>query len=292
MNRRAFLGTVVGAAAAASLPATIIDTHVHFYDPSRPQGVPWPPKNDPLLYRTVLPQDFIKITKPLGVTGAIKVEASAWPEDNQWVLDLAAKERVIVGVVGHLEPSAKDFHRNLARFHKNQLFRGIRSGRLQEDPELTAALKELASAGLELDAIGPPDLLKQLVRVTDQVPSLRVVINHMPFDMPTDAAARKEYESSLMELGHRPQVYAKVSNVLRQRTDDSPHQVDHFRPALEELWTVFGPDRLVYGSNWPVSERIAPYAAAFQVVTDYFTGKGQEALEKFYWKNSKAVYRW
>src|SRR5207253_1364415 len=92
----------------------------------RPQGVPWPPKSDALLYKPVLPDAFRDMVRPLGVTGAIVVEASAWLEDNQWVLDLAKDHPVIVGVVGHLDPGANEFREHLARFAKNPLFRGIR----------------------------------------------------------------------------------------------------------------------------------------------------------------------
>ena len=295
MNRRTFLTAVSGAAAlpaAVTLPRTIIDTHVHFYDPSRPQGVPWPPKDDSLLYRTVLPDEFVRLTKPLGVTGAIKVEASAWLEDNQWVLDLAAKNLVIVGAVGRLEPGTPDFRKNLERFHKNRMFRGIRLGKIQEGAEFLSDLKEMAGAGLELDAIGPPALLAQLVRLTDRVPSLRVVINHLPFNAPKDEAARKEYQAALAELGKRPQVYAKVSSVVRPVSDRVRDDAAFYQPSLDELWDTFGVDRMVYGSNWPVSEKVAPYATVVKVVREYFALKGQEASEKYFWKNSKAAYRW
>ena len=294
MNRRTFLTAVAAAAAlpASTLPATIIDTHAHFYDPSRPQGVPWPPKSETLLYRPVLPDEFVRVTKPLGVTGVIKIEASAWLEDNQWVLDLAAKNPIIVASVGRLEPGTPDFRKNLARFHKNRLFRGIRLGKLQDGEAFLSDLKEMAWAGLELDAIGPPALLAQLVRLTDRVPSLRVVINHLPFDAPKEEGSRKEYQAALVELGKRPQVYAKVSNVVRRVGDRVPEDPAFYRPALDELWDVFGADRMVYGSNWPVSEKIAPYSMVFKVVREYFSSKGQEASEKYFWKNSKAAYRW
>ena len=295
MNRRTFLTAAAGVSvlpATAALPATIIDTHVHFYDPSRPQGVPWPLKTDTLLYRTVLPDEFVRLTKPLGITGAIKVEASAWLEDNQWVLDLAAKNPVIVASVGRLEPGTPDFRKNLARFQKNRLFRGIRLGKIQDGPEFLSDLKEMAGAGLELDAIGPPALLAQLVRLTDRLPGLRVVINHMPFDAPKEEGARKEYQAALLELGKRPQVYAKVSEVLRRVRNRVPEDAAFYKPSLDELWDVFGADRMVYGSNWPVSEKVAPYATVFKVVREYFASKGQEASEKYFWKNSKAAYRW
>src|SRR5438552_2260068 len=88
----------------APVSVRAIDAHTHFYDPHRPQGVPWPGKGDKLLYRTVLPPEFKQLTKKHHVQGTIVVEASPWLEDNQWLLDLAAKEPFIVGVVGRLDP--------------------------------------------------------------------------------------------------------------------------------------------------------------------------------------------
>jgi L-fuconolactonase len=106
MNRRRFLVTAaivaVPSLAPMELPAQapalpelepIIDTHVHFYDPLRPGGVPWPPANDTLLYRPVLPEAYKKVTAGLSIKGVIEVEASPPLEDNQWVLDLAPLPR-------------------------------------------------------------------------------------------------------------------------------------------------------------------------------------------------------
>src|SRR2546421_730543 len=98
MVPRCILLAVVGSLLATSISAQdkakfeIIDTHTHFYDPSRPQGAPWPGKSDKLLYRPVLPGEYKKLARPFGVVGAIVVEASPWLEDNQWLLDLAAKD--------------------------------------------------------------------------------------------------------------------------------------------------------------------------------------------------------
>lgn len=68
--------------------------------------------------------------------------------------------------------------------------------------------------------------------------------------------------------------------------------LDFYRPSLDELWDVFGEDRLIYGSNWPVSDLVAPYDAVFRVVHDYFAAKGDRAFERYFWKNSQAAYRW
>ena len=61
---------------------------------------------------------------------------------------------------------------------------------------------------------------------------------------------------------------------------------------LDELWNIFGPERLIYGSDWPNSDHWGSYAEVLSVVREYFTGKGRPAAEKFFWKNSIDAYRW
>src|SRR2546427_8882723 len=115
INRRLFLqSTALGLTSAAfaqekAPDSAIIDTHTHFYDPTRPQGVLWPSKTEPLLYRRTLPEDFRYVVQEWRVTGTIVVEASPWLEDNQWLLDLAKENPLIVGIVGHLEPGRPAF---------------------------------------------------------------------------------------------------------------------------------------------------------------------------------------
>ena len=225
MNRREFLSATAGIAALrtsaeAAAPVPIIDTHVHLYDPTRPQGVPWPDKTDATLYKPTLPDRFRSVTKGLGIVGMVEVECSPWVEDNQWVLDIAAKDRIIVGTVGNLDPTKPDFRKHLERFHRNPLFRGIRydfRGQVSK-PEVVSGLKAMAEAGLELDSPQPdPVRMADLVRLTDRIPSLRVVIDHLPnVELPKDSQTRSAYEANLRELGSRPQVYAKISEVIQR----------------------------------------------------------------------------
>jgi predicted TIM-barrel fold metal-dependent hydrolase len=282
------------AEAASSTP--IIDTHIHLYDPTRPQGVPWPDRNDAILYKPTLPDRFRSVTKGLGIAGVIEVECSPWLEDNQWVLDIAANDPIIVGTVGHLYPGKPDFRKHLERFRRNPLFRGIRydfRGQLST-PEVVSDLKALADAGLELDSPQPdPVLMADVVRLTDKIPSLRVVLDHLPnVELPTDSQARSAYEANLRELGPRPQVYAKVSEVLQRFGGQVRDDLNLYKPRLDEFWEIFGGDRLIFASNWPVSDLKGPYPQLLKVVRQYFAGKGKVAEEEFFWKNSLAAYRW
>jgi predicted TIM-barrel fold metal-dependent hydrolase len=94
-------------------------------------------------------------------------------------------------------------------------------------------------------------------------------------------------------LGKRPQVYVKVSEVLRRVGGGRvPDDLNFYRARLDELWDIFGQDRLIYASDWPVSDLLGTYPQALKIVQEYFTGKGKAVAEKFFWKNSIAAYRW
>lgn len=298
VNRREFLAAA--SAAATGKPANpqhIIDTHTHFYDPTRPQGVPWPGKGEPILYQKTLPNRFLQAAKPLRISGTVVVEASPWIEDNQWVLDLAKDNPVIVGLVGHLNPGTPEFKTHVERFRKNPLFRGIRTGaesvlKRLERAEVIDDLNRMVDADWEFDVGGNAGLFPDMVRLADRVPKLRQVINHLPYDLPKQEPVRSEAHRALRELGTRPQVYAKVSGVLRRIDGRVPADMNFYRSMLDELWQVFGPDRVVYGSNWPVSDLFAPYATVYRVVSEYVAGKGQSAVDKYFWQNSMAAYKW
>ncbi len=289
--RRTFLAAALP---VQSPPVPIIDTHIHLFDPTRPQGVPWPPKTNSLIYKPTLPDRYRKLTEPLGIKGAIYVECSPWVEDNDWVLDIAQKDTMMVGVVGNLEPGKPEFAKHLARLHKSPLFLGIRFGYLWgrslsaelPKPEFISGLKDFASAGLELDTVGPNRIVEDVLRLTDKVPSLRIVIDHLPHNDPPPETA------GLRELAKRTQVYLKISEVLRKVGDRVPHDLAFYRDRLDLFWDVFGPDRLVYGSDWPNSDPMGTYEQVLGIVREYFNAKGREATEKFFWKNSQAAYRW
>ena len=90
-------------------------------------------------------------------------------------------------------------------------------------------------------------------------------------------------------------VFCKVSALVegtRKTKGDAPAEVAPYKPVLDALWAIFGEDRLIYGSNWPVSERAADYATVERLVIEYFRTKGATASEKFFAQNAQAAYKW
>ena len=275
----------------------IIDTHTHFYDPTRPQGVPWPAPDDNLLYRTVLPEHGKALALAEGVTGTVVVEASGWLADNQWILDLAAQDKFLVGLVGHIDPNRPEFGAELETLAANPLFRGIRCGGRYfaeiEQGTFLADMARLAAKDLALDVLLGPDYFAGVVQLAQRLPHLRIVVNHIGL-MPIDGQAiPAEWVTRYEQLAAQPNVYMKVSGFMELSTiRPAPAEVAYYYPTFDVLWHAFGADRLIYGSNWPVCEVAGTYAQCINIVKSYFQAKGEAAYQKYFWQNAQAVYKW
>jgi predicted TIM-barrel fold metal-dependent hydrolase len=302
MNRRRFIlqtaaAVVPLAAQSASERLRIIDTHVHFYDPTRPQGVPWLPPASPIHRRTLPADHLAALGKSDTTRGVIKVEASAWLEDNQWVLDLAAHEPLIVGGVGRLAPGEVDFARHVKRFAANPLFRGIRSAlpKQADNPAFLAGLRTLADAGLSLDVNANATLHPVIASLAARFPDLHIVLNHLGAPGDTAAGLPEPWREGVRLLGAQRNVFCKVSAVVEQAKSEygrAPTDLAVYRPILDTVWESFGAERLLYGSNWPVCERGAALPAVEALALAYFSPKGAEVVDQVFWRNSQAAYRW
>ena len=308
MNRRSFLGAVAVSTAGWATgcatrthrvdPVGVIDTHTHFYDPNRPEGVPWPPKDDAVLSRPVYPAEFQQLSRRHGVTGTVVVEASPWLDDNQWILDLAEKNDFILGFVGHVKPGRPEFKSELKRFTANPIFRGIRIGVWDKSPlaeaDVLRDLRHLADHDLALDVLTGPERLGDVAQLAAALPGLRIIVDHcanVRVDGPAPPAA---WLAGLKACGPHRNVFMKVSGLVEgtgRSHADAPADLAFYRPTLEAIWQAFGEHRVIYGSNWPVSARFAPYDRVFNLVAEFFHGKGENAAENYFTRNAVRAYR-
>lgn len=195
----------------------------------------------------------------MNVVGTVVIEASERVGDNQRILELAKTHPAIVSFFGHLVPGQAEFAGNLRRFAADPLFRGLRmrSSYLKgiTEPAVAADLKRVADLGLSVDVMGGAAILGPTLRLSRLLPGLRIVIDHVPFgEWDADPAA--------------------------------------MRPALDTWCELFAPERVVYGSNWPVSDRVARYATVHRVATAYFAIQDRTTAESYFWRNSHVAYRW
>jgi len=287
-------------AAAVSIP--VMDTHIHLFDPTRPGGVPWPDKTDTKLYRPALPARYTQLAQPHGVVGAIEVECSPWMADNFWVQDVCEKNEIMLGYIGDLLPDAPDFAATLDLLHRSPLFLGIRYGNLwnrdlgaaAQNSAFISGLKLLAEAGLVLETANPDAaLIAAVVAVSGRIPDLRIVLDHLAnAKIPADTAAREKYEANLRELAQRPNVFVKGSEIGRRVDARVSPDVPSYKAALDQIWDLFGEDRVFFGSDWPNSDSVANYDETFEAARRYISTRSESAQQKYFWKNSVSVYKW
>lgn len=289
---------------AADLPAAfknldVIDCHTHFYDPSRKEGVPWPGKGTPL-YRTVLPRDLRALKQYVPVTGTVIVEASPRLEDNDWLLSIAKDDPFVVGIVGHVDPGTAEYAANIKRLAANPLFRGIRVGsnivtKALEKNDL-ADFKLLAEHDLVLDVNGGPDTPGIVAKLAAKLPELRVIQNHIGNVKITKDAPPADWAAGIRAAAEQKNVFCKISALVeganRDKTIPPSHDVEFYRPYIDVVWNAFGDDRVIYGSNWPVSDGATDYYTLQKIALDYALGRGAEPLKKFCSLNAKQGYKW
>lgn len=306
IDRRALLATgaaaaVAGPSAAAAAAIPIIDTHVHLFDPNRPQGAPYRgPRGSSSNTLGALPDRYARLARPLGVVGAVCVEASPWVEDNLWVLQVMEPAPIFVGLTGNLNLMDPSFAEYLGRYAKNPLFRGIRYGNIfnydlpknYATPAGAAGLKAVADAGLLLEVANPRmDLLQAVVRVNDAHPNLQIIVDHLPGFAPA-AEEQRAYDTVLREIAGRPKVAVKLSAILRRENDTTVTSLAAYKSRLDQLYETFGEDRVVFGSDWPNSDGVGRIEDVFAIAKAYFATKTRAQAEKFFWRNSIGIYKW
>jgi L-fuconolactonase len=281
----------------------IVESHIHFYKPSRPGGVPWPDCPSALC-RDVLPPEYKAVAAANGIVTAGVVEASPLFEDNQKVLDMLGRDRFFSFYVGQLEIGSSGFISNLNRLSADRRFVGIR-GYLWGPAEgitLSAAqlrdLKELARRGMTLDIISRSDKnpKNQVEALCTTVPDLKIIIDHLggaKGPPPVD----RDWEFSIRRLADLcPNLYMKFSSFYDMYAPGdvpfiSPTDLPSYKAHFDVLMTAFGSDRLIWGSNWPVAELHGTIAGEIKLAEDYLAPLGEQVRDKVMFKNALLFYR-
>ena len=256
----------------------IIDTHIHLYDTNRSQGVDWPPVTDKVLYRPVLTEHFDEVADRAGIASTVIVEASSRVEDNQWMLDLVKHnpDRYLA-LVGNLPIGTDEFPSLLERFSKDSRFVGLRMrDRPGGDAFFTDAvwrdLGLLAEKGLTLDVLIHNFTLDEVTEIAKRLPDLKIMINHLGGLNITHESFDAAWKQAMEKAAKYKNVYCKVSGIFqRAGVKPTPKDRSFYAPVFEVVFEAFGEDRVVYGSNWPVSDRGGRYIEQIKIIQSYFT---------------------
>jgi L-fuconolactonase len=135
-------------------------------------------------------------------------------------------------------------------------------------------------------------------KIAERVPKLRIVVEHIGGMSIDGNRISKNWEDIFKRMAGHPQIFVKVSGLMERATtraenEKATERLGFYRPTLDALWEIFGEDRLFYASNWPVCEHVGDFIVnGLRILRPFFAEKGEEAYTKFFWKNSKKVYKW
>lgn len=223
-----------------------IDAHQHFWDPDL-FPYPWMPPAPSRLRRRFLPEDLQPILDRTRFDGSIVVQAATVMEETCWLLDLAERHRSIFGVVAWVDLTDPALGHTLDKLQRHEKFKGVRHP-VHDEPDarwllredVLRGLRELATRGLPYDLLLRPMHLSLVPVLAERVPDLRFVIDHMAKPEQFDGWAEQ-----MARIAQIPQAYVKLSGLY---VDPS-----YLKPYVAHLIEHFGADRLIFGSDWPVS---------------------------------------
>ena len=254
----------------------IVDAHHHVWDLSVREQ-PWLAQSELApLRRNFALSDLKPEAVAQGVTATVLVQTVTEPEETPEMLALAAADDLVAGVVGWVDleaPGVEDAVAALRQRPGGDLLVGIRHPLLTEPdpawlarPAVRRGLAAVAAAGLVFDVVGEPRQLAAAVTAAAATPELTFVLDHL--GNPDVCAGIDElWASAVRALAALPNTVAKLSGILAEPAipDDAAPPADgaqtgHIRPFYEIALAGFGPGRLMFGSDWPVSTLTASYA--------------------------------
>lgn len=276
----------------------IVDAHQHFWRLADREGQ-WPPAELAAIYRDFGPADLAPLLQATGVAATVLVQSLPSVADTHWMLAQADATPWVRGVVGWVDFKAADAPAQIAALARHPRLKGLRP-MLQDlpddhwiaDPACDPAALAMAAHGLVFDALVLPRQLPGLLRFAQRHPDLRLVIDHAA--KPLIAAGEMEpWRADMAALAALPQVHCKLSGLLTEAGER--RDAAALQPYAQMLWTLFGPQRLLWGSDWPVLRLAAGYADWWQMaqtLAGQFTPAPQPAdLQALFGGNAARLYR-
>jgi L-fuconolactonase len=251
---------------------TVIDAHQHFWKLDEPFDYRW--LDAPALAsirRDFLPEDLLPHLKAAGVDRSIFVQTQHDVRENRWVLGLADRYPFLAGVVGWVDLAGPECEAQLEEFSAHPKFVGVRHV-TQDEPDDDFIIRPDAIRGLRLlerykvpfDLLFYVKHLKHAATLARMLPDLPMVIDHLAKPRIKDHAI-DDWKADFLAASGFPNVFCKLSGMVTEG-DHQHWAVDDLKPYVSIALDAFGPDRLMFGSDWPVCELAAAYFEVFEAL--------------------------
>lgn len=315
-TRRQFLGHLgivaacIGSAHAADKrpePVNrIVDTHQHLWDLQKLR-LPWLQAADQSLRRSHVMADYLVAAKGLNIVRSVYMEVDVAPDcklaEAEYVLDICRRGNtpMAAAVIGG-NPAADDFRQFITRFRDSPHIKGVRSivagPAMFEDPAFRPGVTLLGDLGMSFDLCHSPQLLPLATSLVDACPATRFVLDHcgnadvkwFTSQARDQADARERWRRDLATLAKRQNVVCKISGIVASAPKDHWSAAD-LAPIVNHCLDVFGPDRVMFGGDWPVCTRVATLAQWVAALRQIVGVRSEAEQQKLFHDNAMRFYR-
>jgi L-fuconolactonase len=261
-----------------------IDAHQHYWTLGLGHNN-WPTPDLSAIYRDFTPADLAPHLNACGVVRTVLVQAAPNVAETVFLLDLSENEDLIAAVVGWVDicaPSAAEDLRRLNRYSKfkgiRPMLQGIADTAYILQPVALATLGLVAEMGLRFDALIQPRHLPVIAALADYLPALPIVVDHgaKPF---IEKGITEPWRADMAALAQRSNVSVKLSGLVTEAGES--WSVECLKPYASHLLEVFGPERVMFGSDWPVVELASTYERWMEVaiaLTAHLDAAGRQAV--------------
>jgi L-fuconolactonase len=270
-----------------------IDSHQHFwkYDPVT---YDWITSEMAVLKRDFFPNDLASALKLHNIDGCISVQAGQTENETEFLLKLAAENDFVKGVVGWVDLRGRDLDARLEYYAAIPKVKGFRHVLQSEhagfmlDAAFIRGVNKLSEYDFTYDLLIYHHQLEEALQFLAQTDEVRIVIDHLA--KPSIRTKEKtRWELNLAAAGTFDNVYCKLSGMVTEAGWHNWTKND-FEPYMDELFDIFGPGRIMYGSDWPVCLLSATYDTQLEIVTDYILRLSPQEKENVMGKNAERFY--
>jgi L-fuconolactonase len=273
-----------------------IDAHQHFWQyRSESPDFMWIGERMSAIRRSFLPEELRPLLQAAGMDGTILVQAAQTEAENQFLLGLAEQSDFVLGVVGWVELCDPNVGRELDRLMQHPKFRGVRRllqaepASILEDPAFNRGIVELTRRKLTYDILVYSNQLSQVIPFAAAHPEQAFVIDHLGKPNILDKV-HLPWAAEMRELGRMPHVYCKLSGMVTG-ADWTHWTPGDLEPYLDTVFDCFPPERLMFGSDWPVSLLAAPYHRVLAIVEEYLDVFGSPCCPQILGDTAARFYR-
>lgn len=273
----------------------IIDAHHHLWKVSR-GDYHWMTPAMSVLARDYLVEDLRPHLRKSAVARTVLVQAAPTEAETDFLLDLASRTEFIAGVTGWLDLADPGFPYRLARYRLHPKFVALRP-MLQDlrddawilEPAVLGNLRHIAELKFPFEFLTFPRHLPHVLRALEQTPGLHAVIDHLS-KPPIASGALEPWASLIRRVADFPDVHCKLSGMVTE-ADHARWSPDSLAPYVNHVVDVFGVDRLLFGSDWPVCRLAAEYGEVVNALRTILSARlGPQELAKVFGRNAERFY--